>query len=358
MTTLMDHGGDVEGYRLETGQDPIDFSSNANPIGMPKRAEKAIRRSAKHAAAYPDPLCRRLREAIAAEQDLNPDQIICGNGAADIIFRLALALRPKRALVLAPTFAEYGSSLELTGTEVVRHTLRREDDFEVTESLLDDLTDDLDIVYLCNPNNPTGLLIDTGLMDDIEATCRARGIVMVVDECFMGFVERGDKHTLRKRVPKDDNLIVFDAFTKLFGMAGVRLGYCMSSNQALLEKIMESGQPWPVSSIAQAAGIAALKKDRDYLTATRQLVTEERTWLLKHLRKLGLETYDGKADYLFFCSDVRDLAARMREQGILIRDCSNYPGLGPGAYRVAVRVHEDNEALVKALKRALKEAQG
>ena len=348
------HGGDVEGYMLETGLEPLDFSSNANPIGMPKRAEKAIRHAAKRASAYPDPLCRRLRESLAREQGLNPDHIICGNGAADIIFRLAIALRPKTALVLAPTFAEYNSSLDLVGTEVRYHLLKREEGFAVTSRLLDDLTPDLDVFYLCNPTHPTGLTCDPDLLDQVETRCRENGTILAVDECFMGFVDHGNRLTLRDRIPEDSNLLIFDAFTKLFGMAGIRLGYCLSSNAELLEKISDSGQPWPVSSIAQAAGIAALKKDHTYLQETRQLVATERTWLYKRLKKLGFEVYPGEADYLFFYSDITDLAERMRGQGILIRDCSNYVGLEPGAYRVAVRQHEENEALITAFKRVLK----
>ena len=348
------HGGDVESYRLEHGTAPLDFSSNGNPLGMPKVAHKAIAAAAKRAHEYPDPHCRELRKAIAKSQGVSYDHILCGNGAADIIYRLALALQPKKALTVAPTFSEYGESLAIAKTEVVAHQLLREEGFRVTERILDDITPDIDVVYLCTPNNPTGLLVEPELMDAIVERCHESDALLVVDECFMGFVEDADRYTLRHRVACDENLLILDAFTKLYGMAGLRLGFCISSNTELLEKIYGVGQPWSVSAIAQAAGTAVLKRTGRYLEKTHELVRTERAWLAKKLRKLGFEVYEGAADYLFFIAERTDLAEQMRERSILIRDCSNYRGLMPGAYRVAVRAHEENTQLVRAFKDVLK----
>jgi threonine-phosphate decarboxylase len=348
------HGGDIEGFVREYGRKPLDFSANCNPLGIPQGVVEAIARAARSADTYPDPLCRALREALGGALSLPPEYILCGNGAADIIFRLAAALKPRRAVVTAPTFAEYALALEASGCEVVHHPLSPENGFEVGEDILTALTG-ADVAFICNPNNPTGKTVSPGLMDKILRACAERGTLLVVDECFNGFLDDPLAHTLKNRLKDFPNLLILDAFTKLYGMAGVRLGYCLTSDAALIEKLRAAGQPWAVSSLAQAAGIAALK-ETDYVARARALIKKERAYLIEALEKAGMINPCGEANYVFFRSRVTDLAARMRREGVLIRDCGNYVGLSAGYYRVAVRTREENEAMIKALHRALAES--
>ena len=345
------HGGDIEGFVREYGRKPLDFSANCNPLGIPEGVAEAIARAARSADAYPDPLCRALREALGASLSLPPEYILCGNGAADIIFRLAAALKPRRAVVTAPTFAEYALALKTAGCEVIHHPLRPETGFEVEEDILAALSG-ADVVFICNPNNPTGKTVRPRLMDEILRACDAHGTLLVVDECFNGFLDDPAAHSLKNRLKDSPNLLILDAFTKLYGMAGVRLGYCLSSNAALLEKLRAAGQPWAVSSLAQAAGIAALKETQ-YVQRARALIREERAYLIGALKEAGMTAPYGEANYIFFKRHVTDLAARMRREGVLIRDCGNYVGLGAGYYRVAVRTHAENEAMIAALRKAL-----
>ncbi|HHT16776.1 MAG TPA: aminotransferase class I/II-fold pyridoxal phosphate-dependent enzyme [Papillibacter sp.] len=347
------HGGDIEGYVREYGHAPLDFSANCNPLGIPRGVVEAIARRALTADKYPDPLCRALREALGAFLSLPPEYILCGNGAADIIFRLATALSPRRAVVTAPTFAEYALALETTGCEIHHHPLLPERGFELEESILPALSG-ADVVFICNPNNPTGRTVEPELMDKILRACHESGALLVVDECFNGFLEDPAAHSLKSHLKDFSNLLILDAFTKLYGMAGVRLGYCLTSNAGLLEKLRGAGQPWAVSSLAQEAGIAALK-ETEYIRRSRALIKEERAYLIGALRQAGMIDPYGEANYIFFRSDVTDLTARMRRQGMLIRDCGNYVGLSAGYYRVAVRTHEENEALIAALHKALAE---
>ena len=341
------HGGDVEGFRLEYGRDPIDFSSNCNPLGVAPGVADAVRGAAESADRYPDPLCRRLRGALSDTLNVHSGTILCGNGAADLIFRLALAEKPKKALVTAPTFAEYELALDTVGCCVARYPLPASNGFALTDQLLAAVTPETDMVFVCNPNNPTGKTVDPALMRQLLDKCAKTGTLLVVDECFNAFLNEPDKHTLRPLLPDYDNLLILDAFTKLYGMAGIRLGYCLSSSRALLNRMTDAGQPWAVSSLAQAAGIAALGA-RDYVAAARSLIKTERQYLTAALSRLGIDA-QGEANYLFFTTDINDLPLKLRSHGILIRDCSNYPGLDVGWYRIAVRTHSENAALIAAL---------
>lgn len=342
------HGGNREGYRLEFGSMPLDFSANCNPLGVPEGVRQAVCEAASQADAYPDPLCRRLRAAIGENAGIPPEHVLCGNGAADLIYRLALARKPARAIVTAPTFAEYELALETVGCNVIRHPLRAEEGFLLTEGILKRLKPGIDMLFLCNPNNPTGLTIDPALLQRILKACAENGILLVVDECFNGFLAEPEKHTLRHCLGEYPDLLIIDAFTKLYGMAGVRLGYCFSSNEDLLEDMARAGQPWGVSSLAQEAGRAALKESR-YILETRALVKREKLFLLSQFQTLHIRVMGSEANYIFFHTQIPDLTERLGYRGILIRDCSNYAGLATGYYRIAVRTHSENLRLTEAL---------
>ena len=342
------HGGDTAGFMLEFGREPLDFSANCNPLGIPKSVPPAIYDASKSADRYPDPLCRYLRAGLADKIGVPADQILCGNGAADLIFRLALARKPKMALITAPTFAEYELALGTTGCAIIHHTLFEEEGFALTESILGRITPEIDMLFICNPNNPTGLTVDPSLLNRILKACGQSGTLLIVDECFNGFLDEPEKHSLKSKLQDYNNLLILDAFTKLYGMAGVRLGYCMTKNTALLERMKHAGQPWAVSSPAQAAGLAALKED-GYVAEARALVRTERAFLFQELKRLGVTSLGGEANYIFFSSDMPDLTEKLRGKDILIRDCGNYTGLTDGYYRIAVRTHDENIKLINAL---------
>ena len=251
------HGGDWAGYRAQYGQDALDFSANVSPLGLPEGVAKAITAALATADRYPDPFCRALRAKLAVHETVPAAHILCGNGAADLIFRLVWAAKPRTALLPAPTFAEYAAALETAGCTVRRHFLRESEDFAVTEAFISAVDEDTDMVFLCQPNNPTGQLTPLALVEALLRRCEACGALLVVDECFLDFLPQSEVLSAKKLLASP-NLIILKAFTKLYGMAGVRLGYCLCSNTALLDKMQAAGQPWAVSSLAQAAGLAAL----------------------------------------------------------------------------------------------------
>lgn len=346
----MVHGGDIYGYPYPV----LDFSANANPLGIPKAALAAAADSLKSCVHYPDPLCRRLREEISDFEDVPAEWIVCGNGAADVLFRLVLAGRPQTALVLAPSFAEYEQALKTAGCAVRRHYLLEGEGFCLTERILGEMTPDLDMVFLCNPNNPTGCAEKNGLLLKILEKCRENNTLLVMDECFLPFLDTPWEYTLLGECGGTQNLFILKAFTKIFGMPGLRLGYGICSNQELLGRMRLSGQPWSVSIPAQEAGIQAVK-ERDYLEETSRLISRERQYLISGLQNLGFLVYGSQANYIFFrAPGLKNLKERLLEDKILIRSCGNYPGLTEEHYRVAVRTHEENEKLMKALEKALR----
>lgn len=336
------HGGDIYSNQVR-----LDFSANINPLGMPEGVKEAARESVVDCIHYPDPYCRRLTTAIAKKEGVSEEFILCGNGAADLIYRFVVANKPKRAVILAPGFSEYEDALRAMDCEVRYHFLREKFGFRLTDEFLVELTGDVDVIFLCNPNNPTGQLIDTDLMKRILARCKEQKIFVFVDECFLDFVEDGEKYSLKKELQTNDTLLILRAFTKLYAMAGLRLGYCICNNRKILHSMVSACQSWAISIPAQAAGLAALGENA-YVAKTMEIIGQERKYLVQELNRLEIRFFPPTANYIFLKSG-KDLYALLLEQGILIRSCHNYPGLGYGYYRIAIKSHKDNRELIKAL---------
>ena len=346
------HGGDWAGYRARFGHDALDFSANVSPLGLPQGVADAIVAALPTADRYPDPLCRELRTALSRAEQLPEPWILCGNGAADLIYRLVWALKPCRALLPAPTFAEYAAALESVGCEVKRKTLHEADDFAVTEAFVQAVNQSIDLVFLCQPNNPTGQITPPELVQRLVRRCADCGAVLVVDECFLDFLQQRDALTAKPLLQTAPNLVILKAFTKLYAMAGVRLGYALCANTALLAKMQAAGQPWGVSSLAQAAGAAALRETA-YADAVRALIADQRPKLAAGLRALGLQVIEGSANYLLFHAP-ETLGAALQQRGVCLRSCGNYPGLSAGWYRTAVRTAPENEQLLQTMREVLK----
>lgn len=348
------HGGDVTGYEIRFGRPPLDFSASLNPLGMPPSVRAAAKNAVDESFAYPDPLCRGLISLLARRKGVPEECILCGNGAADLVYRFALAARPRRALLTAPTFAEYERALAAVDCVVEYFPLRREDGFAVGESILDAVSDDIDVLFLCQPNNPTGTLMPADLAVALLERCERTNTVLFADECFCCFVENPERHSLVRRVPGNPRLFVLDSFTKLYGMAGIRLGYGLTCDKGLLAAMAAAGQPWSVSTVALAAGSAALE-ETGYVEQSRRLLLRAKGPLVDGLRRRGFTVWGSEANYVFFHSPRADLNELLMPEGMMIRDCRNYRGLGPGYYRVSVRLEEENERLLAALDRIMDE---
>ena len=353
----MKHGGDWSGFLNERGLIPLDFSANVSPLGMPPAALEAIKSlSVGDLARYPDPACRALRRAIAVRYGICDDQIFCANGAADIIYRLSYALRPKRALLIAPDFGEYAEALANVGTEIAYYMtgtqgsdqrgLRKQRDFAVDRGILSYIDGESDLVIFSNPNNPSGCVTDPAVLHAILGKCIETGAMLVIDECFIDFLPDARRRTMLNYLTESQGkLLVLRAFTKFYGMAGLRLGWCASDDPVFLEELRRSGPPWQVSAVAQTAGAAALT-DTSYEEELLALTAREREYMQKLLRDRGFIVIPGMTNYILFYSEDHELHEELSDYGIMIRDCSDYPGLAEGWYRIAVRTREENEILL------------
>ena len=381
------HGGNI--YQTEY---ELDFSANINPLGMPASVICAACEGVRQSTAYPDPDQSALRKAIAGKHGVTPRQVICGNGAAELLFMLCAAMRRCgtgkegktleggcaaskkdqpgrcmaerkelpggcvaglgiRALLVIPGFAEYERALAAAGSEIRFHSCREENGFALGEEYLDALTPDLDIAFLCIPNNPTGAMIERSLLLDAMEKCRTNRTLLVADECFVPLTDRGEDNSLSSFVDGNPCLFVLRAFTKLYGMPGLRLGYGLCGNEGLLEQMRAASQPWNVSLPAQMAGVAALGED-GFEERSRTYVKEQRAFLTDSLKQMGISFFEPGANFIFFKGPA-DLGAGCARQGILIRDCSNFRGLGKGYWRIAVRTETENRRLVEVLRHIL-----
>ena len=342
------HGGDLNTYRERYGCEPLDFSSNVSPLGVPDTIRQAIAEAAAEVDCYPDPYCRALTEKIAEAEGIPQEWVLCGAGAADIIFRVVSAIDPGKTLLPVPSFSEYEHALEQVPGRIDFYPSMEWNNFRIGQTFLDRIDDSVDLVMLCEPNNPTGVLDHRQFIGRILEQCERHNAWLVIDESFLDMTEDPAGSTMVQKLGEDRRLLIIRSFTKMYAMAGVRLGYCLCGSAKLLAKVQEQGPPWCVSNIAQKAGIAALAAE-DYKEQVLAMVRQERPYLYNGLGECGLHVLPGAANYLFF-KGRPGLADALARKGILIRDCSNSRGLAEGWYRVAVRTHEENEQLLAAMR--------
>ena len=334
------HGGDVYSQSVK-----LDFSANINPAGMPEPVKAALHRAAEHCTRYPDPYCTQLRQSISAHEHVPPESILCGNGAADLIYQYAYALPKDRpALVLTPTFSEYEQALYAAGIAVKHYPLQEKDGFRLTEDILRQDLSGYGALFLCSPNNPTGLTVPPELIDRLLP----RVTRLFCDFCFLDLTDTPNRYDIPALIQEHPNLTVLRAFTKSYAMAGVRLGYALCSDTEFLYAMSEKSQCWNVSTLAQEAGIAALECGQ-WLAGNIRRISSERRRVTAALSSLGITVYPGEANYLLLRCE-KPLHPLLLKQGILVRDCSNYPGLDSRYIRIAIRTPEENTLLLSAIK--------
>ncbi|WP_312699389.1 threonine-phosphate decarboxylase CobD [Sedimentibacter sp.] len=351
------HGADIFTAAKISGineNDIIDFSSNINPFGIPSNVERAIIDSVKYSDRYPDMSYRRLIEGVALYENVPGGYIFPSNGAAEAIFRIALGLKPSRALLTAPTFSEYETALNTVDCGIKYYNLKEDKDFNPDDDILDEING-VDIVFICNPNNPTGQITDNEFLEKFISQCKVSGITVVIDECFMDFVEDKEKFSVCHLLERYDNLIILKAFTKIYAIPGIRFGYCMSSNEKVIERLKKAGPPWNVSFPAQQAALAAVN-EREYVLKSIEYIKNQRKYLIEEIKKLNITVYESYANYVLLKlnTDI-DLKEEFIKKGILIRSCGNYKNLSDKYYRIAVKTEKDNKAFIKILKEIMVE---
>ena len=328
----------------------LDFSSSVNPLGPPRSSIEAIKENTSSLAQnYPDPECRELKKSLSRYLGIDSEWIILGNGAVEVIYWFVQTAFVKGQVVIpAPTFCEYELASQKAGAEVTFVPLNN---LELDADKVIEKARGADAIFLCNPNNPTGLLATkqiTKIIENVDSSTR-----ILLDECFIELVDNPGSNTMIKRIAEFDNLVILRSLTKSFGLAGLRLGYGLC-NPTLAMKLSANKIPWNVNGLAQIAGLAALLERRRYLSKTRSLVKKERKFLHDKIEKSN-SFQPIRSDSNFFLvrllgrnsTQFRDRL--LKKTGVLVRDCSTFTGMGTQYIRIAVKMHNENMLLLKAL---------
>jgi threonine-phosphate decarboxylase len=340
------HGGP---YSIENPHSTIvDFSSNVNPLGAPHSVYKILKKA--KISQYPDHNSGELKNAIARHLGVSKEMITVGNGATEIIHNFARATveRGTPVLMPTPTFGEYEAASRMCGGKL---------DFFKTEDLRDDISEFVKriprngVVFVCNPNNPSGLFVER---DDILRIVRAAkrcGTYLFLDECFVEMMWDGNSAV--PHVKRFENLFVLRSLTKSFGLAGLRIGYGVGSKR--IASILNSIKiPWSVSSVAQEAAIAALS-EKQFLKKTQTLIQQESEFLKKSLSLMGVQYSDSRTNFILIRTKIpsRLLKQKLLRKKILVRDCSTFRSMGKNYIRIAIRTRRENEMLIRALESVL-----
>ncbi|MCD6053264.1 MAG: L-threonine-O-3-phosphate decarboxylase [Rubrobacteraceae bacterium] len=325
----------------------LDFSQNINPLGAPSNALEAARRALyEDSGRYPDLEYIGLREALAAYLGVGAEMVVPTNGGAEALFLAARAAATGgRALVLEPTFSEYAAAARASGMEPVRRVARRreEEGFGWDPTSYRDL-EGVSVVFLCNPNNPTGDMLGRDEVLEVAACVEEAGAVLVVDEAFADFVPEISVTDM-----VDRGLWVARSLTKFFAIPGLRLGCLLCDDAGRVQALQPS---WPVNAVAAAAGIAAVR-ERGFAEASIAELARLREDLFGALDAIpGLRPFPGAANFLLV-RGPDGLPERLARRSVLVRGCGPFYGLGPEYFRVAVRSAEENGRLVAAIKEEL-----
>jgi len=382
--TKMDfHGGNIyKIFREKNIKEILDYSSNINPYGIPESLKKRITENLEILERYPDPDYVELRQKLSNLNKVNLSDIILGNGATEIIFLFMKVINPKKILIVSPTFGEYERAVKATEIpgdivslsysngdnknienkeiEIEYFELKESDDFNLNiGNLKNQLEKKYDLLIICNPNNPTGKFLKLAQTEEILKECNKYDTKLFIDEAFIEFLADGMKESIINTEENKKNLFVTRAFTKFFAIPGLRLGYGMYFDKELEQKISEKKEPWSVNNIAELAGLTVLD-DTEYIEKTLKWITKEKIYMYEKLNEIsGIKVYEtevnfitGKIDEKLFLEglNVKVLREKMLEQGILIRDASNFKFLDERFFRLAIKDRASNDRVIEAMK--------
>lgn len=358
----MSHGGDIYSKDIK-----YDFSVNLNPLGMPGPVKQVLSDAQRLSQLYPDIDYALLSDQISLHEKNNyrasvdADRIVVANGASSIINALGFYLTQKSVYIIEPCYTGYHRAFINTKAKVTSYdgVLSKYSSDDKGVSGIGTITDDdlsaikklrPDAVCLCNPANPSGQISDQKALEEVLDICRSIDAFLIVDECFMDLVSDDERISMSGFLSGYEKLVIIRAFTKTYAIPGLRLGYAFFGSERTAQVIRNMIPEWDVSSIAEAAGRAAMTDDEGYLKESRKLIGEEREYLSDNLLKMGITVYHSAACYMLIKCRM-DLYEALINKGILIRRCDDYSGLPKeGYYRIAIKEREENDILLNALR--------
>ncbi len=344
---VMRHGGDIYHNQIE-----VDFSININPYGPPSEVVEALQEAVHDVTHYPDLHSELLCAEIAKSEkgEFDPSQIVVGNGSSELFVAIVQSLHPQKVAIFVPSFYGYEWAAKMQG-EIIYIPLLESKHLRITTDEIRQIPKDCEMVIVANPNNPTGALIGQKELALLEDKCQQQNQTLVVDECFLPFVDVQEEYENFWETYSFANLIRVRAYTKTFAIPGVRLGYALCADFKIAERIRRYLPEWNVSCFAEVAGVACAR-NIDYPHDFKEILPRERGYLSEELEKLGCKVYESDANFLLFYCEML-LQDALLKQGILIRDCANFRGLGKGYFRIAVRKHDENVHFIDTLKKVM-----
>lgn len=328
----------------------IDFSTNINPLKIPKLLKKELKKGIKNLEKYPDNSFSKEKEALALLYNLKDECVLTGNGATEIIFLIIRALKPKNVLIPAPCFSEYQKACEVYDANVTHYEISEKNNFKLdVDHLILNITKETDMVFVCNPNNPTSQIVEKKDMLKLASFCKKNNTILVIDQAFSDFSQVDI--SLSDEILNYDNLIIIKALTKILAIPGLRVGYCLS-NEKIINKMQQFKEPWTLNSLASIA-IKTFPRLNKYLEKTKKWFSKEKDYLYNNLNKMpNIKVYPPNCNFILIKLlkyDANYVFEKMLDYNILIRNCSNFMYLNESYIRIAIKDRKSNKKLIFAL---------
>ncbi|QUH28379.1 pyridoxal phosphate-dependent aminotransferase [Vallitalea guaymasensis] len=352
------HGSDLEKiesvYNINK-YDIINFSGNVNPLGVSKNLLELLSKNVNVIGMYPDRAYTKLRKQLAKYIDVNYKNIIVGNGSTELISIFINIIKPTKALIVGPTYSEYEREISIGGGSSNYYPLKEELDFKIDiKDLLLNITDDMDLLVICNPNNPTSTSIYSEDIKCILEYCHEKNIYVMVDETYIEFTKEMDKITSVGLTNSYDNLFITRGVSKFYASPGLRLGYGICGNKTIMEKINNLKNPWTINSLASFAG-EVMFEDEEYIKMTKDFIEQERNRIYKELDSWkDIKVYPPTANFILIKIlrndiDSHQLFETLIQKKIMIRDASTFPFLNSQFFRFCFMNKEQNDFILDEL---------
>lgn len=355
---MLIHGGDLylisQKYNIKE-KDIIDFSGNINPFGLSPKIKDVVINNIDVVKTYPDKNYNLLKKSISNYCDCNPNNIIVSNGATELISLCIKTLSPKKAIIVSPSYSEYERELKKINCNIIYFDLKEKDDFLLNiNNLLKIIDDTIDLIILCNPNNPTGTAITNDQIEIILKKCK----FLMVDETYAEFSSKQENICATNLTTFYDNIFVIRGTSKFFCVPGIRLGYGICKNDYILNKINQNKDLWSVNCFANLIG-QTMFNDKDFIQKTKNLVFNEKTRIFNELKNIqNLKFYNTKTNFIL-CKILNKKTTSttvfktLLKHNILIRDAKDFPFLDDSFFRFCILKQNENEMLLKNLKNIL-----